>query len=108
MLKNKDHLEMSPPGWRKLVYGLHKAISSIYPNYEIIQIKEKFGMLRYYIDFGPIQDDDSLKISDLITAAEKDSMSLCKNCGNRFTSVKTNPNVVKPMGIINLCDQCRG
>jgi len=108
MLTNKDHLDMAPPGWDKLVRSLDMAISLLDPEYEIIQVKEKFGILRFYVDFSSMDDDTSLRISDLITAAEKASMNICQNCGTHYKNlvIKT-PNIKTAMGMNALCQNCR-
>lgn len=36
------------PGWYPLVVNTHKQVVKLLPNYEIHQIKEKYGTLRYY------------------------------------------------------------
>jgi hypothetical protein len=36
------------PGWNDILFSLDKKLSEIDPDYKIIQIKEKFGILRYY------------------------------------------------------------
>lgn len=108
MLTNKDHLDMAPPGWDKLVRSLDMAISLIYPEYEIIQVKEKFGMLRYYVDFSSMDDDTSLKVSDLITSAEQASINICQNCGTHYKNiVASNPLSKITMGMNALCTNCR-
>jgi hypothetical protein len=38
-------------GWYPLVIELDQRLSEIYPDYELHQVKEKFGTLRYYIGF---------------------------------------------------------
>ncbi|MDA8084072.1 MAG: hypothetical protein M0024_10490 [Nitrospiraceae bacterium] len=66
-------------GWFQLVYELSAQIDKyskskgIYP--EVVQVKEKFGSLRYYVDGG---DDEILKMCD---AAERKSAETCENCG---------------------------
>jgi hypothetical protein len=106
MLTNKDHLDMAPYGWSKLVHNLDHAISLISPNYEIIQVKEKFGMLRYYVDFSSIDDDASIKISDLITSAEKASINTCINCGSYFDNQITRRMSIVPRSV-SLCQNCK-
>jgi len=39
-----------PQGWVDLVLGLDTAIAGYDPNYVLVQVKEKFGGLRYYIE----------------------------------------------------------
>ena len=36
-------------GWFDLIYQLSKKLSAIYPNVRAVQVKEKFGGLRFYV-----------------------------------------------------------
>lgn len=62
--------------------------------FQVSQVKEKFGSLRFYADavfYGPI--------NDLISKAEKDSESICEICGA--------PGKIKSGGWLKaLCDSC--
>lgn len=40
-------------GWYKLVYDCHDELKSVDPLYRILQIKEKFGLLRFYVEPSP-------------------------------------------------------
>jgi hypothetical protein len=72
------------PGWQKIARVLHLAILEVYPNYTLIQIKEKLGSMRYYIDHSEIPQHlehlDKI-ILDLVSAAEKSTFYICSNCG---------------------------
>lgn len=46
----------------------------VYP-FQVIQVKEKFGELRFYVNYG------SDKIYDLIEEAEEKSAEICEICG---------------------------
>ena len=43
------------PGWHELVCKCHLELLAMDPNYEVFQVKEKFGSLRYY--FGTKSTD---------------------------------------------------
>jgi hypothetical protein len=66
-------------GWLRLVYDLCAAIqieaerAGVIP--EIIQIKEKFGMLRFYVH------GTNPAMRDLIAEAEARSKFVCESCG---------------------------
>lgn len=74
-----------PKGWRKIVSKLHKNIKPylIKANYldkfRILQIKEKYGSLRYYT--GGIPTSVANEINDLINKAERESEHTCIVCG---------------------------
>lgn len=91
-----------PDGWFDLVYNLSKEVNEIRnatPNLNdddciVVQIKNKFGGLRYYMnDSHPI-------ISELIAIAEDRSYNICTVCGfdSKFRIFTTNS--------YNYCDTC--
>lgn len=94
-------------GWFALIYKLSAEIEAIAKKHNIdentdawpkaVQVKEKFGGLRFYIDI----ESESIRkqVSDLVEQAEGKSFTICERCGQpgkvRFDSwVKT------------LCDAC--
>jgi hypothetical protein len=84
------------PGWYKLLERLGKDISAVWPEkLAILQIKEKFGGLRFYVGWC------SEPVQDLIDTAEEESYTICEWCGE----------VGSPKGsqgwIRTLCPQCR-
>jgi hypothetical protein len=73
---------IAPDGWKDIVLETDEMLAYIDPDYEIHQIKEKFGTLRYYYgsehNFSSIQG----KIMYAITqAAEARSSRTCEVCG---------------------------
>lgn len=63
---------------------------------EATQVKEKFGTLRFYVDYGEEYADE---IEKLIRQAENESAITCEDCGN--------PGKTRPGGWIKtLCDDC--
>lgn len=86
-------------GWYGLIHELCQSITDRYVKEEIlpenidllpIQIKEKFGILRYYYSFEdmPCKEsvDDSKKklrndIAYIVHNYQEKSMSICENCG---------------------------
>lgn len=65
------------PGWTDLVQRLDNSLNVIREDYVVLQVKEKFGSLRYYTDFVGT-DSDAAKI---IRAAEAESLTICEECG---------------------------
>lgn len=65
-----------PFGWSQIVLDLHEKIVALHPDYEVHQVKEKFGGLRYYcsLDGHPV-------VADLIRAAEEEAANTCQMCG---------------------------
>lgn len=66
-------------GWLPIVDRLDRQIAEIVPDYEVTQVKEKFGGLRYYI--GAIHSDQFDRVHELIAEAEAESLRTCETCG---------------------------
>ena len=62
-------------GWQPLLRQLHDRLRELAPAYRIVQIKEKFGILRFYAD-GLSQEGQRL-----VHQAERESSKLCERCG---------------------------
>ena len=82
-------------GWRSLVEKLVDDIIAIDPEVSVMQVKEKFGGLRFYV--GGASD----KVYALIDNAEEESFKICERCGTR-DNVST-----KGGWLSTLCDKCR-
>lgn len=90
----------TPPGWDTIVSDTHMALKAIDPNYEVHQIKEKFGGLRYYCSLD--SDPEARKIID---AAEKASYNTCQNCGSTSPEVNTSQN--NGHWVTTTCPKCK-
>jgi hypothetical protein len=90
---------IAPDGWKEIVLKADEMLAFIDPDYEIHQIKEKFGTLRYY--FGTTKSGVE---SDIMYAverwAESRSASTCERCG-KFGELRT-----EDYYIVTLCDDC--
>lgn len=88
-------------GWYKLIYTLCESIQKHcdenpdIQQVQAVQVKEKFGSLRFYTYGG----DDF--IYDLIDAAERESMDTCEECGSREKVTQS-----KNGWITFLCEKC--
>jgi NMD protein affecting ribosome stability and mRNA decay len=81
------------PGWKNLVEPLIEKCRE--EGVEILQVKEKFGGLRFYIDDGAA----SWGLKRAIDKAEQDSITICEQCGKEGD--------LRPLGWIKtLCDDC--
>ena len=116
-------------GWFDLIYDLCSEIMQAYNDenreidLEVLQIKEKFGTLRFYYGFkgkpGTIQGFDFIgnqgvggfrftpegtefekKISDIVRKYEEKSGSVCDNCGGTG-KLRTDLSWIR-----TLCDEC--
>lgn len=72
------------PGWYPLLTRLDAQLAALDPEYEIHQVKEKFGGLRYYTHTGA-EGSVREQFSALIDAAEAEAARTCERCGARGT-----------------------
>ena len=79
-------------GWYKLIIETDRKLAYICPDYEIHQVKEKFGTLRYYWGIpydttcfnGKSEEEKELIMSimrDVVAQAEHRSGRICEQCG---------------------------
>ena len=81
-------------GWFDLIYNLSKRLTEFNSEIEAVQVKEKYGGLRFYTNFYDLQSEK------LIQEAENKSYEICENCGK--------PGKPNYEGWIStLCDKCR-
>ncbi len=66
------------PGWHRIILDLDAKLAAIVPDYKVLQVKEKFGGLRYYIDW---HQDQNPVLRGLIDEAERASFRTCEYCG---------------------------
>ena len=87
-------------GWEKIIYNLSKKITELDPNVEAVQVKEKFGGLRFYI--GSAIKDKADKVYEAISEAESESFKTCEYCGTKENVTTKGPGWIK-----TLCNDCR-
>lgn len=71
------------PGWYALVVDTDAQLAALDPDYVVLQVKEKFGALRYYCQ--PSGEDPAPEVCDALDAitdeAERRSATICERCG---------------------------
>jgi hypothetical protein len=67
-------------GWRDLVCDLVDRLDQTLVPYAIVQIKQKFGSLRFYAE-APRRHGDSAAFHRMIHEAELKSDTVCELCG---------------------------
>ncbi len=72
-------------GWDWILFDLHGKLKYLDFNYEIHQVKEKFGTLRFYYESLKTQEVVLSLMDDAVSAAERLSASTCEICGNTST-----------------------
>ena len=67
--------------WYPAVLEAHKTLYERFPGYNIVQIKEKFGELRFYVSKGSCPDDiwNMKEANDIIRVAEQAVAELTDN-----------------------------
>lgn len=88
------------PGWDALLLDLNQTLSALDPEYQILQAKEKFGVLRLYVQFSVLLRDltsTQEAAYSLIRDAETKSATVCELCGEKGE--------LRPVGWVKtLCD----
>lgn len=74
-------------GWYPILIELDKNLAILNPDYEIHQVKEKFGGLRYYTNFSYREDEKAI---NFINEAEAKSFETCEICGEPGLARTTN------------------
>lgn len=105
---------VAPDGWKWIVEDADRLLARLDPEYEIHQVKEKFGTLRYY--YGTAASQEIQEVMDaVVDRAEALSAKTCEVCGN--SSAISYPNrgikydstaVLKSSGgwYATICDSC--
>ncbi len=92
-------------GWNDLVVQLDADLAKIDPDYEIHQMKEKFGGLRFYAETsihfkGP--NTSVRDFRDLISTAQAASYGICETCGAKDASTLSS----WEQGVRTICPRC--
>ena len=70
-------------GWYDICREIDVQLKAIDPNYQVSQIKEKFGGLRYY--YTPSDATGAVdweKMRAIVSKGEEQSYTICEECGN--------------------------
>ena len=68
-------------GWEKLIFSCHAELLVLDPYYQVLQIKEKFGGLRYYFQPQTLVQTTIDKMHDVVRKYESLSLLTCEKCG---------------------------
>lgn len=69
-------------GWWTIIADLDHDLREIVPDYQVVQVKEKFGGLRYYTDALHVDEATSAQVNQLIRRAEWYASLTCEECGH--------------------------
>lgn len=71
-------------GWFPIVVEIHERLVAVDPDYEVHQVKEKFGKLCYYFRASDTVDKHTKALmSELVADAESRCATICEACGAR-------------------------
>lgn len=88
-------------GWYPIIVACDEQLAAIDPAYVVLQVKEKFGTLRYYCTpSADLSADDRERFFDHVREAESVSARTCENCSK--------PGSLRDRGgwLKTLCDDC--
>ncbi len=91
-------------GWYPLITTLGADLALVDPHYEVHQIKEKFGALRFYAE-TKLEGELGERFDALIEAAEARSAHICELCGSHSAELcSSGPTCTRYK---TLCAACR-
>ena len=91
-------------GWYPLITTLDADLTLVDPDYEVHQIKEKFGSLRFYAETS-LEGKRRERFDALIESAEARSAHICEQCGAYPAALCSSG---EPLEIFKtLCTDCR-
>ena len=65
-----------------LILEVHTKLTELFGDYDLHQIKEKFGGLRYYVAWPEGYTEDEYKrLNGLVSFVEAFSYRICEECG---------------------------
>jgi hypothetical protein len=86
-------------GWHPLLAEAHRRVSEVWPDYTIVQVKEKWGGLRIYL--AATEGNEWRDVEPILADIEARSLLTCEHCGQ--------PGVRRQVGWIKtMCDECSG
>ena len=71
---------IAPDGWKDIVLETDRMLEYLDPNYKILQIKEKFGTLRYYFGTEKMGVVNDIMYA-VARAGENQTRWVCEVCG---------------------------
>lgn len=91
-----DHAGCVGPGWRSLLGKLDIELRAVDPDYEVLEVKEKFGWLRVYLW------SSTEEAQEIVSRFEQVSSLICEDCGDVGACDTTMTGWIK-----TLCMNCR-
>ena len=99
-----------PAGWTDLVWNLCENIEQEFEgdldDFNVVQVKEKFGGLRFYVSTKGKVHEAKDEVLKLIAAAENESFNVCLSCGTT-EGVTTGVTGASRGWVSSQCGDCR-
>lgn len=73
-------------GWWPILDRLWAAVAAVASGITVVQVKEKFGGLRFYYQLAGAGPDVEQRVRDLVAAAEDEAWHTCEMCGEPGTT----------------------
>ena len=70
-----------PDGWIEILSQLDTSLAELTPNYTVVQIKVKFGGLRFYFRSDGTDKSTADQMNALVRDAEQRAAKTCEICG---------------------------
>ena len=83
-------------GWYQIVLDCDRELTQIDPSYQIVQIKQKFGGLRYYFESSPLLGTRKA-MDDVVAKYEAVAAVTCEATGNPGVLMKSAGGWVKTL-----------
>ena len=96
-VNNYDWLNLIPPGWIEIGRAMIRECKAIYSEWEICDLKEKWGQLRCY-DNG-VPSTLRKQVDEILDKYEELSARTCCICGKPATKLSSG-------WILPFCDNC--
>lgn len=74
-------------GWYPLLVQINKSLRELDPHYKVIQVKEKYGGLRYYFDTN---SGKAKRMRNIVIFYEDQSYSICEMTGKKGQLMRKN------------------
>lgn len=91
------------PGWYQLIIDCDLELAAVDPSYQVFQIKQKFGTLRYYFAPSDGMEQYRKKMNEIVAVYESVSSYKCEECGDMGAKLHKN----QRGWMTTVCESCK-